>query len=516
MKRVSDDLINEAAKSYKVVRHRTDKAQKAIDQIHEGVNQISDELDVLNDDLDALLSQVDALLDGDFDFTEEDQANADQMLKEIEEGYVPETRYQYEKLGTLNADRSWEELMSNVMAYAEDNDIDLSGDPFDGLLTQAERDRIGQKIIEDYKVDMDPDERAGAINSYLSYGLMLVSFLVGTSRDQKEQLNRLCEITNDLLNRHVNIDPKYNHNEFMKKPDNLNAWFVYFMKYYPSIADKTGLASDVLKDGPKSNDDLNDALEALAKQSSWIGMLFSMIFQFNRKVECGDTDKVLFILDAEDGPELVGNTTEGKLIAGFVNWIDTLCKESKEYKHSSIGENSDIRDLVMALLARCGFGESDQDGMVKTIQEFAIDVYNTMTPDQKTIDENTIQIGICNYIMTFLNAIQKRAEGMPFMEAALQTEEVFVNRCQIVGYGMISILKKSATFIGKADVVSPVFILIHSVDVDEWAEFTYQCLFRARTVYLGYYIDLEKMDEDLENEWRRLRDNGITISRRQH
>ena len=345
---------------------------------------------------------------------------------------------------------------------------------------------------------------------------MFVSFMVGTSQDQKEQLNRLCEITNDLLNRHVNIDPKYNHNEFMKKPDNLNAWFVYFMKYYPSIADKTGLASDVLKDGPKSNDDLNDALEALAKQSSWIGMLFSMIFQFNRKVECGDTDKVLFILDAEDGPELVGNTTEGKLIAGFVNWIDTLCKESKEYKHSSIGENSDIRDLVMALLARCGFGESDQDGMVKTIQEFAIDVYNTMTPDQKTIDENTIQIGICNYIMTFLNAIQKRAEGMPFMEAALQTEEVFVNRCQIVGYGMISILKKSATFIGKADVVSPVFILIHSVDVDEWAEFTYQCLFRARTVYLGYYIDLEKMDEDLENEWRRLRDNGITISRRQH
>ena len=35
----------------------------------------------------------------------------------------------------------------------------------------------------------------------------------------------------------------------------------------------------------------------------------------------------------------------------------------------------------MALLARCGLGESDQDGMVKTIQEFAKDVYNTMTPD---------------------------------------------------------------------------------------------------------------------------------------
>ena len=79
----------------------------------------------------------------------------------------------------------------------------------------------------------------------------------------------------------------------------------------------------------------------------------------------------------------------------------------------SIGENSDIRDLVMALLARCGFGESDQDGMVKTIQEFAIDIYNTMTRDQETIDENTIQIRICNYIMTFLMQFRKEQRGCP-------------------------------------------------------------------------------------------------------
>ena len=80
---------------------------------------------------------------------------------------------------------------------------------------------------------------------------------------------------------------------------------------------------------------------------------------------------------------------------------------------------------------------------------------------------------------------------------------------------MLSILKKGATAVGKADVVSPLFRLVNSVDVDGWAEFTYQSLVRARTVYLGYYIDLEKLDEDLEAGWQELLDNGITVSRRQ-
>ena len=34
-------------------------------------------------------------------------------------------------------------------------------------------------------------------------------------------------------------------------------------------------------------------------------------------------------------------------------------------------------------------------------------------------------------------------------------------------------------------------------------------------VYLGYYIDLEKMDADLEKDWQQLLDNGVTVSRKQ-
>ena len=80
---------------------------------------------------------------------------------------------------------------------------------------------------------------------------------------------------------------------------------------------------------------------------------------------------------------------------------------------------------------------------------------------------------------------------------------------------MLSILKKGSVVAGKADVVRPLFRLVNSVDVEGWAELTYQSLVRARTVYLGYYIDLDKMDEDLDKEWQELLDNGITVPRRQ-
>ena len=168
MKQVDDKILNEAARSYQVVKHRTEAAQRAVDQAKEGVDRLGREIDQLSDELDNLLSQADALLDGDYDFSDEDIENADNMLKQIENSYTPLPRYEYEKLETLEAYGSWENLMSEVRDYAEKNGIDISADPFDGLLTQTERDRIGEKILADYKTDMDPEERESAIDTYLS------------------------------------------------------------------------------------------------------------------------------------------------------------------------------------------------------------------------------------------------------------------------------------------------------------------------------------------------------------
>ena len=514
MKQVDDKILNEVAQSYQVVKHRTEGAQRAIDHAKEGVDRLGREIDQLSDELDDLLSQADALLGGDSDFSDEDAANADGMLKQIEDSCTPRPRYEYEKLKTLDAYGSWEKFMSEVRDYAEKNGIDLSSDPFEGLLTQSERKRIGEKILADYKIDMDPEERESAIQTYLSYAMLFAAVGTGRTSEQADEINKLCEMASGLLNQYVNIDPKYNHKDFLKKPDTLNEWFIYFNKYYPELARGSFVHSEGSDGSIESTDAMEDALRDMGKRPNWVGMAFSMIYQFARAEDKTDTDNNLFVANVSGSPELIGRNKACMLIAGFVNWLDALCGSAHEHTNA-VNDTSDIRNLVMAVLDKCGFGESDQEGVVKTVQDFALDIYNNLCDEDKQISAKTIEIFVCDYIMQFLASLQKRAEGVPFAQAVLAAENDFVRRCQVAGYGMLSILKKGSVVAGKADVVRPLFRLVNSVDVEGWAELTYQSLVRARTVYLGYYIDLEKMDEDLEKEWQELLDNGITVPRRQ-
>ena len=514
MKHVDDKILNEAARSYQVVKHRTEVAQGAINQIKEGADRLGREIDQLSDELDDLLIQADALLDGDFDFSDEDVANADNMLKQIEDSYTPPPRYRYEKLETLNAYGSWENLMREVTDYAEKNGIDLSADPFNGLLTQDERDRIGEMILADYKIDMDPEERKSAIETYLSYAMLFAAIGTGRASEHADEINSLCEMASDLLSQYVNIDPKYNHKDFLEKPDTLNEWFLYFNKYYHDLVRGRFVPSDVSDGTFESTDAMEDALHDMGKHPTWAGMVFSMIYQFARAEDGIGIDRNLFVANVSGSPELIGRNAACMLIAGFVNWLDVLCGSAHEYTKAE-NDTTDIRNLVMAVLDRCGFGESDQEGVVKTIQEFALDIYNNLCGEDQQISAQNIELFVCDYIMQFLVSLQKRAEGLPFAQAVLAAENDFVRRCQVAGYGMLSILKKGSIVAGKADVVRPLFRLVNSVDVDGWTELTYQSLVRARTVYLGYYIDLEKMDDDLEEEWQELLDNGITVSRRQ-
>lgn len=515
MKRVDDKILNEAAQSYQVVKHRTEGAQRAINQAKEGADRLGREINRLNDELDDLLSQADALLDGDFDFSDDDVATAEDMLKQIEDSYTPRSRYEYEKLETLDAYGSWENLMREVHDYAEKNGIDFSVDPFDGLLTQTERDRIGETILADYKIDMDPEERKSAIETYLSYAMLFAAIGTGRASEHADEINSLCEMVSDLLSQYVNIDPKYNHKTFLEKSGTLNEWFIYFNKYYPDLVRGSFVPIDVSDDNFESTEAMEDALLKMGKRPTWVGMAFSMLYQFARKEDSTGIDKNLYVANVSGSPVLIGRNKACRLIAGFVNWLDALCGSIHEDTKDA-DDDSDIRKMVMAVLEKCGFGESDQEGVVKTVQDFAIDVYNNLYGQDKQIDAETIELFVCDYIMQFLVSLQKRAEGVPFVQAVSTAGDDFARRCQVVGYGMLSILKKGSTAIGKADVVSPLFRLVNSVDVDGWAEFTYQSLVRARTVYLGYYIDLEKMDKDLEEGWQELLDNGITMSRRQY
>ncbi len=409
----------------------------------------------------------------------------------------------------MNTDGTWEDLMDEVMSYARENQIDFHEDPFDGLLTLEEKKRIGEKILQDYMVAMDPKEREAAIQTYLSYGFLLLSSGAENELDKTELIDKLCNKTDELLKQYVHIDSKYNHKDFLTKPKSINEWLDYFNRYYPDLTKLTNIQMDSVESDDDSENTIGAALHVLAKKPTWLGLAFSMICQFVSEDECPDTEKDLYILKKPSGSELAGMTSTTKCIAGFVNWMDALCKESKK-KIRANDDEKDIRILVMDMLGKCGFGESDQEGTIKTIQDFAIDVYN-LTHEQQ-INKQEVHTIVCDYIMSFLAAVRKRSQGNSYAKAIAEAEDKFVNRCQLIGYGMLSLLKSSSKYLEGVTSLKSTFILVDSVDVDEWEERTYQFLFRARTVYLGYYIDLEKMDQDLEDDWQKLR-TPIPISR---
>ena len=129
---------------------------------------------------------------------------------------------------------------------------------------------------------------------------------------------------------------------------------------------------------------MEGALHDMGKRPTWVGLAFSMIYQFARAEDSTGIGKNLFAANVSGSPELVGRNTACRLIAGFVNWLDALCGSAAEYTKAA-NDISDIRDLVMAVLDKCGFGESDQEGVVKTIQDFALDVYNNLCGEEKQI-----------------------------------------------------------------------------------------------------------------------------------
>ena len=209
------------------------------------------------------------------------------------------------------------------------------------------------------------------------------------------------------------------------------------------------MPSDASEEAFEPTGAMEDAPHELGKRPTWVGMAFSTIYQFAREEESTALDKNLFVANVSGVPELIGRNISWRLIAGFVNWLDVLCGSSREYP-KDVNDASDIRKLVMAVLDKCGFSEADQEGVVKSIQDFAIDVYNNLCDEEKQIDAETVELFVCDYIMQFLVSLQKRAEGVTFAQAAAMTGSDFVRRCQVAGYGMLSILKKGSTAIGKA------------------------------------------------------------------
>ncbi len=80
----------------------------------------------------------------------------------------------------------------------------------------------------------------------------------------------------------------------------------YFNKYYPDLVRGSFVPSDVSGGTFGSTGAMEDALHDMGKRPTWVGLAFSMIYQFARAEESTGIDKNLFAANVCGSTELVG------------------------------------------------------------------------------------------------------------------------------------------------------------------------------------------------------------------
>ena len=212
---IYNQMVNEAGKSLLAQRNQMENAER---QLVKASQEISN-LEVLNDEnlseLDKLLLQAEMLCSTQgidtSQVSEKHIEEGEKLVALTEEEKVDIKVPAFEELVTIAIDDtiSWDEYLSNINKFALENNIDLKVDPFENLLSQAQKAEIAERIRSDYtlkKANCDKYDYMIAAFCGVVAGL-IDSFFVGMPDHSK-----LGKWTNDQTD------------EFVKKIAKLKGW----------------------------------------------------------------------------------------------------------------------------------------------------------------------------------------------------------------------------------------------------------------------------------------------------
>lgn len=151
-KYIDDELLKQSGQAMLVQKHQEQDIEKQLSKIQVSLNNLSGINDDNLDNLDLLIMQAEALCQQQGLDINNYESNTKEIVTLTEEEKLQIQVENIEMLSTvtINDNISWEGYMSNIKQYAEKNNIDFSRDPFEALMTEAEKAEIGKKIKEDY------------------------------------------------------------------------------------------------------------------------------------------------------------------------------------------------------------------------------------------------------------------------------------------------------------------------------------------------------------------------------
>lgn len=551
MEDVDKIFIDEVAKTYLVRKKQTDKVDKALNNIHEGLDALNEKNRNNNDELDKLLSEAMKLCNGNEislnELSKEDQEKAENMialnsddLRKIEIPY-------YEMIETIDVGADWKQYYNNVQHYAENNDIDLSKNPFDELLTEQEKNEIGQMIRDDYLLEKaNCDKYDYMIAAFCGAVCAIIdSFFVKMPSSIKEDNSALGKWTDKQADNFIehlskglwNKDSKkrdeiinmfkehkitreqrdnllkeagipYNQN-IEKAPISLQQCIQYLEKKFGVNYDASS-AAYLESDGKlKGMRPLNHHIMSLGHLPSIIGMIFSILDQFTGKASFIDNGKLIRLVPIEnknsiDKFELRGNNFATKLICGFSNWLGHLCSDlvgsNTTRKEGSTGRGTGLPLPLTEILQLCSFKVPDGNGDKMTISDLTIKVFENGY-DVRFAAATAIPVVLNEFLIRLFWSLKSRfyhkrtwKESIPF------GKHPELRRMILVGHGVLCTIDLADAAIRSVDMIT----FIMHLNVAAWTRITISGLQEVRALYKQNVIDIDVLDDDLEVEWRRL------------
>lgn len=365
------NIVLQAGNAVRVQKNQMLRAEEQALQMHQALNDTIEQGKKQDDALEKLDAQIDLLermmLDdsGDFEYD-----------LDLYESYAATTVQANIVMGEtvpLSDELSWEEYLSSVELYARLECMDLSSDPYLGLLSKSEQESFVKQVREDFyerKPHCDALDCALAALAGTIGGLVdilgvgspennMTNSVIGRWTDQKtdsfiekitgmvwdhdaptrdkiKALREAKEITLDGRNRMLkDAGIPYSQN-LNTRPSGLQQCIQYLEKKFGVNYDASSAAwldpNDLAKLPIEKQEALgsmrpqNHHLLSLAHSPDLIGLLFSILDQFTGKTSIIASGEFIRVMPKEkkneiDQFELRGSNVISKIFCGFINWL---------------------------------------------------------------------------------------------------------------------------------------------------------------------------------------------------
>lgn len=547
MDKADDKKLEETAKSYLIQKDQRQRTEQVIAKTSIELDKL-EKLNASNDDLlDQLMKQARTLSASmgysETDITEADYEKGNDMLLLSSEEQSQITVPYFDKLSSLDVSSSWDEYMKQIDTYAAEHKIDLTKDPFDLLLTEAEKNEIGQRIRDDYlmrKAHCDKYDYiiaafcgvvCGLIDSFFVGGIPDKSKIGAWTDEQAEKFVRKVskglwkkdagkrnEILNMYRDKKIVKEQRdrmlkdagipYNQNLY-EQPESLQQCIQYLEKKFGVNYDASSAAflnGEGVLGGMRPS---NHHIMSLAHSPSIIGLIFSIADQFTGKASFADNGKLIRLVPKEkkneiDRFELRGSTFATKLLCGFTNWLGHLCSDlvgsNTTRATQNGGRGSGIPFPLMELLQFCNFNVPDKNGEKMTISELTVKIFEKGY-DLRFATAAAVPVVLNEIMIRLLWSLKSRfyhknlwKDSIPF------GNHPELRRMLLAGHGTLCIVDAVDAGIRSVD---PVTFALH-LNVSAWTRLGISGIQEIRALYKENVIDVNALDEDLEMEWQRM------------